>query len=842
MFILKHSNTLLLSAALFFSALSSTPAVAADAAISLYTPVAVTDSANNTWGAQRAIDNDLSPDSRWSTSGDGHWLKLDLGEPVSINGIALAFYKGNERIVTFSVETSLDGQNWTLQMDHSKSAGGTTDFERFTFPTTTANYLRVTGHGNSVNDWNSIVEVKGIYNPVFNTANNDFVTYKPVAGSNSGNDGVHVPERSFDENYGDDSRWSANGQGQWLTLDFGATEKMNGVAIAFFRGDARTATVSVDTSIDGKNWTPQLNKITSSGTTADYEPFNFASTDARYVRITGYGNSTSNWNSILEARAFYAAEKQTGVQYSVNILTPTSASASGNDGHTADRTIDDNLEPESRWSSYGDGQWLTLALDKSRPVNGVAIAFYKGDQRQAEFSVATSLDGNTWTPQLSHAVSSGKTADYESFDFVTTQAAYIRITGHGNTYSDWNSILEARGVYTTVNQSAENSAFDIYTPVIVSDSGNDGHTADRTIDGSLEPESRWSSFGKGQWLTLGLGNVKKVSGVAIAFYKGDARTAEFSVATSLDGKNWSLKLDRVKSAGNTKDFEQFSFADTDAAFVRITGYGNSNSDWNSIVEVRAFRETNNTQEPVPTYNTYKPASTSDSGNDGHTSDLTIDGSLDPASRWSSYGDGQWLTLALNGKQTVNGIAIAFYKGDQRVAEFSVETSLDGVTWTQQLVRVSSSGSTSDFEQFTFATTDAAFIRITGHGNSTSDWTSILETNAFYDSTVNVAPLPDQNVVQKSAVPTSYRVQLSWVAPTKRIDGSPITLSEIDHYEIYYFPLNSTSIGGQVVTVAGHNTSTEINIGSTGQYVFAIACIDSDGLISDISPEVTLTVE
>ena len=45
------------------------------------------------------------------------------------------------------------------------------------------------------------------------------------------------------------------------------------------------------------------------------------------------------------------------------------------------------------------------------------------------------------------------------------------------------------------------------------------------------------------------------------------------------------------SSGTTTDFEIYDITDVNAKYVKITGYGNSDSDWNSITEVEIWGET-----------------------------------------------------------------------------------------------------------------------------------------------------------------------------------------------------------------------------------------------------------
>lgn len=106
-----------------------------------------------------------------------------------------------------------------------------------------------------------------------------------------------------------ETRWSAQGNGEWISFDLGSNQEVDSVNIAFYRGDTRLADIEIQVSIDNSNWTTLF-----SGTQPDYsldlQAFELSSTIARYVRIVGHGNSSNNWNSLTEVSIESAATEQ----------------------------------------------------------------------------------------------------------------------------------------------------------------------------------------------------------------------------------------------------------------------------------------------------------------------------------------------------------------------------------------------------------------------------------------------------------------------------------------------------------------------------------------------------
>ena len=122
-----------------------------------------------------------------------------------------------------------------------------------------------------------------------------------VASVEASSDDGNIPENTLDEDF--ITRWSAEGDGQWIRYDLGSTKSVGELMIAFYKGDSRTADFEIlaGTSISDLN---SVYSGTSSGNTASLESFSFSTIDARYVQIVGYGNSYNNWNSITEVEIY----------------------------------------------------------------------------------------------------------------------------------------------------------------------------------------------------------------------------------------------------------------------------------------------------------------------------------------------------------------------------------------------------------------------------------------------------------------------------------------------------------------------------------------------------------
>jgi len=108
--------------------------------------------------AANVLDNNLA--TRWSATGDGQWIQFCLNDTLSVSGVQIAFYSGNTRTSSFDVLVGNDGVNFTTASAGRVSSGSSLNLETFSFTAVAAKYVRILGHGNSVNAWNSYTEVK----------------------------------------------------------------------------------------------------------------------------------------------------------------------------------------------------------------------------------------------------------------------------------------------------------------------------------------------------------------------------------------------------------------------------------------------------------------------------------------------------------------------------------------------------------------------------------------------------------------------------------------------------------------------------------------------------------
>ena len=116
---------------------------------------------------------------------------------------------------------------------------------------------------------------------------------------------THGPENTIDKNFDAESRWSSESQGsaKSLVLDLGAEQTLKSLGIAWYKGDTRKSSFSIEASVDGVQYQTIVPARQSGGTTLAFEGYDFAAVKARFVKIVSNGNESNDWNSIVEVTA-----------------------------------------------------------------------------------------------------------------------------------------------------------------------------------------------------------------------------------------------------------------------------------------------------------------------------------------------------------------------------------------------------------------------------------------------------------------------------------------------------------------------------------------------------------
>jgi hypothetical protein len=249
----------------------------------------------------------------------------------------------------------------------------------------------------------------------------------------------------------------------------------------------------------------------------------------------------------------------------------------------------------------------------------------------------------------------------------------------------------------------------------------------------LNPQTLWSTYGKGAWLQLDLGKVKTVCSLDIAWYKGNQRNVNFIISVSKDGSTYKNVFDS-KSSGTTTSFERYDLQDVDARYIKITVNGNTQNNYATIADLRVNTAGLENINPVEQPNVSSgsadqctKAKISKVTASGHYKNDVTSNAIDnnPQTRWSNQKKPSSITLDLGSSKTICNVDIQWYKGDARVYGFVVAVSKDNKKF-KDVLKTKSSGLSSTPESYDFSDVSARYVRITVNGNTQNTFASIEE--------------------------------------------------------------------------------------------------------------------
>lgn len=124
------------------------------------------------------------------------------------------------------------------------------------------------------------------------------------------------------------------------------------------------------------------------------------------------------------------------------------------------------------------------------------------------------------------------------------------------------------------------------------------------------------------------------------------------------------------------------------------------------------------------------------------------------------------------------------------------------------------------------------------GTTTSASTGATNTGGSSTTTTNTNTNTNTNTTTTTSTTGSF--SLTWTAPGSRSDGTPLSLSAIDGYRIYYGTRSGSYTGNRNITDGAAKSASVTGVAS-GTYYVVMTTYDTGGLESSYSPEVVKRV-
>ncbi len=200
----------------------------------------------------------------------------------------------------------------------------------------------------------------------------------------------------------------------------------------------------------------------------------------------------------------------------------------------------------------------------------------------------------------------------------------------------------------------------------------------------------------------------------------------------------------------TSNSFNFTSPSSETVYVAVAAKKDGLVGYRSAAILKPTGTTGNCNDCLPV-----TASSSQTGNEAEN---VLDNNLN--TRWAADGIGQTLTFCLANPTQINSVDIAFYLGNSRTYNFAIQSSNDGVSFSNVATGLVSSGSTLNKELFMFTPTTAKYFRIVGNGNSANNFNSYHIVDFKFTQPLVNHNLSLSNVTQLNASPCGNSFNLS----------------------------------------------------------------------------------
>ncbi len=121
---------------------------------------AITSDQVSAYDASNTIDNNFMAESRWSTAKNEESLVLTFAAPALIKGVSITWLNNDNRSYSYDLAVSKDQKTWISVLSSELSNAMSSRAQYIEITEHTANHLKITVNGNTLDDNNHIVEVE----------------------------------------------------------------------------------------------------------------------------------------------------------------------------------------------------------------------------------------------------------------------------------------------------------------------------------------------------------------------------------------------------------------------------------------------------------------------------------------------------------------------------------------------------------------------------------------------------------------------------------------------------------------------------------------------------------
>jgi hypothetical protein len=292
--------------------------------------------------------------------------------------------------------------------------------------------------------------------------------------------------------------------------------------------------------------------LSSDGRTATFDPSANLDTSTRYVATIFTGATDLAGNALSESKKW-------------SFTTATTATATT----TAAQS---DMTPPTVVNTNPSGGATGVAVTSS-----IAISFSEAVQSSTVSTSTFTL--KTGTTNIAGAVSlsaDGKTATFDPSSSLMDSTTYTATVTTGvedlaenamTSVKTW-SFTTAAGTPPPAPPPSSSCNSNLVLTGSKSSASRNSFPPDNAIDNS--PNTKWwSTFSADPWIRVDLGEPKSICSINVAWDDGNSRQYSFTVSVSADDSSFT-NVFSGKSKGTTTSPEKYSFAESQARYVKIT--------------------------------------------------------------------------------------------------------------------------------------------------------------------------------------------------------------------------------------------------------------------------------
>ena len=736
----------------------------------------------------KAVDPDETNASYWGAGPYPQWLKLDLGGVYNITGIKIRNYVYGSRYYHYTIEGSIDNQNWTGVASKTNNNPATNAGDSYTI-IATARFLRVTMTYNSTSANVYVTDFK-----VYGTPVGHIITCSAGPG------GAISPLGEVAVNSGSDQGFTITPYVGYRISDVLVDNISVGAVSSYeFQDIFANHTISASflpmTNI-ALNKTATSQSALSSATVAS-KAVDADGSNASYWGATPYpqwmkvdlGNVFDITGLVLRNYVYGSRYYQYTIESSIDDQTYTVIATKSNNNPAIDA---------------GDGYALTSTaryLRVNMTYNSTSQNVYVTDFRvfgtPHVFNInSIPATGGSIYPTGIVSVNSGANQTFTITPDVGYQVSNVLVDGVSagaiTSYSFDN--VTSDHTITAVFSAMTNVALN---KTATSQSALSSATmASKAVDTDGSNSSYWGASPYPQWLKVDLGNLYNITGIVLRNYVYGSRYYHYTIEGSLDDQTYTEIVSKTNSNAAVNEGDSYLVSAT-ARYLRVTMNYNSTSSNVYITDFRVYGTTlgHNIASNAGIGGTITPSGDINVGNESdqtftitpgigyQISDVMIDGNSvgavpnytfenvtanhtisasfsaltsialnKPATSQSALSstttankavdaDGtnnsyfgaspypQWLAVDLGAVYNINGIILRNYVYGSRYYQYRIEGSIDGQSFTEIVSKTNINPATNEGDSYMVEAT-ARYMRVVTTFNSTSVGVYITDFKVF----------------------------------------------------------------------------------------------------------------